>query len=188
MPAMVVLLSTLGEAAIWLMFSKDFAPSGKLLLWILPFDLLRVVSETTGLALFAKKKLVSYLGCYIIWTGCYLGIASQTIPTFGLNGFCYAYAISHSLFVCIQLVVTYATFDYVPSRSTRLIIVKGFLIAGAASLWVGNYPSISSRILALVTCLLIWGFFSIGTPELTSIFNALKTKFFINYSYLFLHK
>jgi len=177
MPAMVIGLSTMGETAIWLMFSKDFAPSGVLLLWILPFDLLRVVSETTGLALFAKKKLFSYLGAYIFWTVCYLGIASQTIPSYGLIGVCYAYAISHSLYVCIQLILAYLNFGYIPSRQTQWVIARGFLIAAIASLWVGHFPSIPSRISALIACLAIWGYLSKGSPELKSIIAALKRKF-----------
>ena len=143
MPAIVIILSTMGETAIWLMFSKSFVASGVLLLWILPFDLLRVVTETTGLALFAKKKLFSYLGSYIFWTVCYLGIASQAIPAYGLLGVCYAYAISHSIYVCLQLLLAYVNFGYVPSRQTRWVIARGFLIAVIASLWVGYFPSIS---------------------------------------------
>ena len=177
MPAMVIILSTMGETAIWLMFSKSFAASGVLLLWILPFDLLRVVSETTGLALFAKKKLFSYLGSYIFWTVCYLGIASQAIPAYGLLGVCYAYAISHSIYVCLQLLLAYVNFGYVPSRQTRWVIARGFLIAVIASLWVGYFPSIPSRIAALLFCLASWGFLSKGSPELKLIAAALKKKF-----------
>jgi len=165
----VITLGTIGETAITVMFSRDFGSAGELLAWLLPADLLRIVAETVGLGLYARKQLYAYLVIFIARTGLYLALARFLMPEYGLLGICYAYVITHIFYVLVCLASAWKLISYKPSTSTYHVIVKAIAISCVACGAASMLPLQFGRWLVLVVGILAWCVLFWKTEEMRTI-------------------
>ena len=131
-PAVVVLMAG-GDVMMYVLFSAEFVPAAALLLLMLPADLFRITAETAGLALIAKKRLVTSTGFYLIWACIYGGLAFYLMPQFGLAGVAMAYFISQLLNAIFLMGATRAVLGYRMSADCAAALVRGVLLVGYAA-------------------------------------------------------
>ncbi|APZ95931.1 hypothetical protein [Fuerstiella marisgermanici] len=176
-PPVVILLVTTGELAISAMFSRDFSQSGELLVWLLPADLLRIISETIGLSMLANNRLKAYLFPYLCRAATYLLLSQFTLIEHGLSGICYAYAGSHTLYVLLQLGFARRLFGYWPSSRASRIIIRGILCSLVAAFLTTQFPTIIARLATLFCVLGFWTLQSMREPEAIQLLQFIRRKF-----------
>lgn len=131
-PAVVVLMAG-GDVMMYALFSAEFVPAAALLLLMLPADLFRITSETVGLALIAKKRLVTSTSFYLIWASTYSGLALYLMPDFGLVGVATAYFLSQLLNAIFLLCATRAVLGYRMSSDCAWALIRGVSLVCYAS-------------------------------------------------------
>jgi len=176
-PPIVIVLVTTGELVISLIFSRDFSQSGELLVWLLPADLLRIISETLGLSMLAHKRLKAYLFSYLCWAATYLLISQLALADYGLSGICYAYAGSHTLYALLQLGLAGTLFGYRPDSGASRIIVRGVLCSIVAAFLTTQFPTIFARLATLFCVLGFWTLQSMREPEAIQLLQFIRRKF-----------
>ena len=176
LPPVVIGLVGFGEFCIETMFSAEFTDSGRLLLWLLPVDLIRVVTETLGLAMTARVHLLANTSTYILWAVLYTTLATLAVPEFGLLGAVWAYGISHAIYCAAQIAIVHHLYGYLPNSGTIRIIGQGFFLSVTASILSGFWPSIPARIGILILCLGLWFALSYREPELKQVSAAVWKK------------
>jgi len=135
-PAVVVLM-TGGDILMQVLFSEEFVPAAMLLLLMLPADLFRITSETTGLALIAKKRLILSTSSYFAWACLYVWLALFLMPKFGILGAAAAYLISQFCNAVLLLCVTRLSLGYKMANDCAVAFLRGIaLVASTAGfLW-----------------------------------------------------
>jgi O-antigen/teichoic acid export membrane protein len=91
LPPVMLILIAFGDILIPLLFSDEFRPAVLVMAGLLLGDLLRVTSETMGLTLLAREKLLPYTGLYLLYTAGFIALAWWLLPRLGLLGVAYAY-------------------------------------------------------------------------------------------------
>ena len=155
-PPLIIGLLAGGELMIILLFSADFVPAAVLLLLILPADLFRITSETVGMAMVAKKKLIISTCAYVFWACLYLGLVAYLLPLHGLMGVALAYLISQICNSLIVLGLTWFSLSYRPNTQTLLTIAKGLALVAMMAILTWQRPGIISASLIGLALLAGW--------------------------------
>ena len=147
-----------------------------LLLIILPGDLCRLVSETVGLAMLAKKKLIISTSVYILWACLYLGFAALLLPEHGLMGVATAYLLSQICNTLMVFFVTWRSIDYRPDVKTLLTLIRGGILVTVMVVLTWNRPDTMSGFLIGMILLLLWGGISWFDPRFRTYVILFGTK------------
>ncbi|HSX59237.1 MAG TPA: oligosaccharide flippase family protein [Tahibacter sp.] len=145
-----------GEWLMHLLFSAAFVPAAALLVLLLPGDLLRIVSETLGLSLLARRRLGAYCGVYFAWAASYLALAALLLPRLQLAGAALAYLLSQALQFVVTLYVVRRAFGYRIGRTAAFALLRGALLVAAAAVAALLSRDLALRVAAGVAIAAAW--------------------------------
>lgn len=145
-----------GHQLMTILFNSDFAGAASLLVWFIPGDLFRVLSETIGLSFLAKRKLKSYAVTYCIWTGLFLIISVELIGKCGLIGVGYAYFISHLINALVTLLLARKNFEFILDKTSISAILVGLACVVTAAVSLGASLQWWFQYLAGALILFVW--------------------------------
>lgn len=172
----IIGLVTLGPAMITLLFSHEFSGAGRLLLFLLPGDLLRITSESIGMSYLAKNRLHLYTGSYFAWAGIYLALAAYLVNDFGSEGVAIAYLCGHIFYAVFHVVVARIIIGYRPDTTTRMTVLCCFLVCLSASAVVAYEGSIHARLTTLIAGGLLWGLITSKDTEVIELLSAIMRR------------
>jgi enterobacterial common antigen flippase len=155
-PPVIAAILLAGEWLLQLLFSAAFAPAAALLLLLLPGDLLRIVAETAGLSLLARRRLWAYAGIYLFWAALYLGLAALLLPRLQLAGAALAYLLSQAAQLALTLFIVGKAFSYRMGRDAVLALLRGAALVCAAVAAALLLPNLPARIAAATLIAAAW--------------------------------
>lgn len=153
------LIAAIMLSAEWLMpllFSAAFKPAAALLLLLLPGDFCRVIAETLGLSLLARRRLRAYCGLYFAWAALYLGLSALLLPRLQLAGVALAYLLSQVLQLVLAATVVGRAFAYRIGRAAAAALLRGALLVAAAVAAALALPSLAARLAAAAAIAAAW--------------------------------
>lgn len=174
-PAVVVLM-TGGDILMFVLFSEEFIPAAILLLLMLPADLFRITAETAGLALIAKKRLITSTSFYLIWAILYATLALYLMPEYGLLGIAAAYLCAQIVNACFLLLATRIALGYRMSADCAFALLRGLLLVGVASIALWH---IENRWIEYAMCsigLVVWFAASMRDPYFFDLTKKVGSK------------
>lgn len=155
-PPLITAIVLSGEWLMHLLFSAAFVPAAALLLLLLPGDLCRIVAETVGLSLLARRRLIAYCGLYFAWATLYLGLTALLLPRLQLAGVALAYLLSQTMQVLLTLAVVHRLFGYRIGRTAVLALLRGALLVGVAVAAALTLHTLPLRVAAAVVIAAAW--------------------------------
>ena len=125
LPLIMAAIMTAAEPIVWLILSSKFLPVAPLLLLFVPAELMRILGETAGMPLLARRHLKPFTLLFAFQTVIFVGGAALMLPYLGLAGAAAAYGAATTL----AAVVTFFTGRfYFPLRlegRTGLCLITG---------------------------------------------------------------
>lgn len=175
-PPIILVLLAGGELMMRTLFSVEFIPAASLLLMILPGDLFRITSETIGMALVVKKRLVLSTGSYILWAIVYMLLASFLLPRYGIVGVAMAYLLSQIFNTVQQIILCWFVVGYWFDRATIGAMVRalGMVITIALVVWSGQADWLNW--LAATSLFAFWVALSWSNPDFRSFWLKVLSK------------
>jgi len=155
-PPLMAAIVLSAEWLIPLLFSAAFAPAAALLLLLLPGDLCRVVAETLGLSLLARRRLRAYCGLYFAWAALYLGLTALLLPRLQLTGVALAYLLSQAVQLVLTAIVVGRAFAYRIGRAAAVALLRGALLVAVAVAAALTLPQLPARIAAAAAIAAAW--------------------------------
>lgn len=151
------------------LFSPEFLPATIVMAGLLFGDLIRVTSETMGLTLLARKRLVSYTGAYLIYAGGFVGLSAWLLPQYGLVGI----AVSYVFMQATNLLLTLSACRFSLGVGMTRTALRPFLLAlcaiaplvAAEFLGLGTGPKLAIGAVSG----LIWLGANWRTPQMTQL-------------------
>lgn len=140
-PPIIVGLMAGGELIVRVMFSAEFLPVATILLVLLPGDVLRLVAETIGQAILARKHLVLSAGIMLAWTVFYMILVKVLMARYGLIGVAIAYLVSHAGLMVAFLIAGRSILGYLPRRSSAFFVIRGFALVAVTAFAVYEVES-----------------------------------------------
>jgi antigen flippase len=178
-PVMAAILLS-GEWLMPLLFSHAFVPAATLLLLLLPGDFCRVIAETMGLSLLARRHLSAYCGLYFAWAATYLLLAALLLPRLQLAGVALAYLLSQALQLALTSLVVGRRFTYRIGRHAMFALLRGALliaVAVATALWLHDLPARLAAAVAIAAGWLLLSWRDLAFRELASgLFRRLRER------------
>lgn len=155
-PPVIAAIVLSGEWLMHLLFSAAFVPAAALLLLLLPGDFCRIVAETVGLSLLARRRLAAYCGLYFAWAALYLGLTALLLPRLQLAGVALAYLLSQALQLVLTLAVVGRTFAYRIGRPAAFALLRGALLVGVAVVAALSFRDLAARAAAAAAIAALW--------------------------------
>lgn len=149
-------LMTLSPFVITLLFSRNFTDAGRLLLFLLPADLLRITSESIGMAYLARQQLKFYAASYFVWIAAYTSFAAWLVDDCGIEGVAIAYLCGQVLYAIFHVTAARLLLNYEPDHQARAIVTQCFLICLAVAAISATYESLTIRLTTLIAGCLAW--------------------------------
>lgn len=172
----IIGLVTLGPIMITLLFSREFSGAGRLLLFLLPGDLLRITSESIGMSYLAKKHLTVYTASYFVWVTLYLGLAAWLVTDCSSEGVAIAYLCGHIIYAIFHVVAARILVGFQPDSATRTTVLCCFLLCLSTSTVVAFDGSLLTRAATLIVGGLLWGAVAAKDSEVIGLLAAMKRR------------
>lgn len=147
-----------GEPIVWLILSSKFLAVAPLLLAFVPAELLRIMAETIGMSLLARKKIRLFTLNYVITAVTFVGAAFLLLPSVGLAGAALAYGLANVVYVGLAwfLVRTELSFR-LEAATIRALIAASSLLAAVGAICLATPFGLTRIGLALGFCgLWLW--------------------------------
>ncbi|WP_325128608.1 oligosaccharide flippase family protein [Arenimonas sp.] len=164
-PPIIVGLMAGGDLIVRILFSAEFLPVATILLVLLPGDVLRLVAETIGQAILARKHFVLSAGIMLAWTVCYMVLVKILMARYGLIGIALAYLVSHAGLMVAFLVAGRIVLGYLPRISSTLFAIRGFALVGVTAFAVYGVDYWPIKIAIGVVALAGWAVVSSFDPQ-----------------------
>jgi len=169
-------LMTLGAFVITLLFSRNFTDAGRLLLFLLPADLLRITSESIGMAYLARQQLKFYAASYFVWIAAYMSFAAYLVDDCGIEGVAIAYLCGQILYVFFHVIAARLLLGYEPDHRTRAIVTQCFLVCLVVAAVSATYESLAVRLATLIVGCLAWWLVVHDEPDVQDGLNAIRRR------------
>lgn len=165
-----------GEPIAWLILSAKFVPIAPLLLLFVPAELMRILAETTAMALLAKRHLKPFTWLSAFFYGGFVIAAAIALPVFGLIGAVSAYG----LFATLTAVLTFAAcrsyFPLTLERRTFSALAGAIGLLGLAMAAGFIFPFGLARMTVVITASAIWLAWTLRDDEAREMMAKLKRR------------
>jgi O-antigen/teichoic acid export membrane protein len=131
LPPVMALLMAAGELIVRLILSAKFLPVAPLLLLFVPAELMRVLAETVGMPLVARRRLWAVTLLSILQTLVFIAGAALALSPFGLIGAATAYGIATTSAGMAILATCYVRFRLTLDGATWIALARGILLLAA---------------------------------------------------------
>lgn len=176
LPLIMAAIMTAAEPIVWLILSSKFLPVAPLLLLFVPAELMRILGETAGMPLLARRHLKPFTLLFAFQTVIFVGGAALMLPYLGLAGAAAAYGAATTL----AAVVTFFTGRfYFPLRlegRTGLCLIRAVALLGAAMAAGFIFPFGMTRLLASAAAAVVWLAWTLQDDGAKEILSKLKPR------------
>src|SRR5207237_6294617 len=139
-----------------LILSAKFLPVAPLLLLFVPAELLRILAETIGMPLLARRRLKSFTFLYAFQTAIFVGGAALALPYFGLAGAAAAYGTATTLWALATFVTCRFHFPLKLEARTALGLLRAAGLLGVAMAVGFMLPFGVVRLLIVAAACFVW--------------------------------
>lgn len=164
-PPIIVGLMAGGDLIVRAMFSAEFLPVATILLVLLPGDVLRLVAETIGQAILARKHLVLSAALMLAWTVCYMILVKVLMARYGLIGVAMAYLVSHAGLMVAFLIAGKSVLGYLPRTSSAFFVLRGFVLVAVTAFAVYEVEYWPIKIAIGAVAIVCWAAISSLDPQ-----------------------
>lgn len=164
-PLIIVGLMAGGDLIVRALFSSEFLPVAVLLLVLLPGDVLRLVTETIGQAILARRHLKLSATLMLAWALCYMVLVKILMARYGLMGVAIAYLVSHAALMVAFLIAGKVTLGFLPSASSTLFVARGVVLVTATAISVSEVEGWLTKILIGAVAISCWAVVSAFDPR-----------------------
>src|SRR5437868_6144158 len=140
LPLIMAAIMAAGEPIVWLILSAKFLPVAPLLLLFVPAELMRVLGETIGMPLVARRRLTAVTLLFALQTGIFVAGAALALPYFGLMGAAAAYGIATTSAAIAILATCRFRFDLRLEPRTQLAIVRALALMATIMIVGWSFP------------------------------------------------
>ena len=156
LPPVMAAIMACGEPIVWLILSAKFLPVASLLLIFVPAELMRILAETVGLPLLARRRLRPFTALFAFQTAIFVGGAAIALPRFGLIGAAAAYGVATSAAAVVTFAVSRAYFPLKLEHETAISLLRG--VALLVTVMVAGFliPFGIERLALAATVALAW--------------------------------
>src|SRR5438270_1167693 len=155
LPLIMAAIMSAGEPIVWLILSSKFLPVAPLLLLFVPAELMRILGETAGMPLLARRRLRPFTLLFAFQTTIFVGAAALALPNFGLAGAAGAYGLATTLGAIATFVTCRFRVSLQLETRTGLCLVRAVVLLGTAMVVGFTLPFGVAR--ALVTAAACFG-------------------------------
>ena len=156
LPPIMAAIMAAGEPIVWLILSSKFLAVAPLLLLFVPAELMRILAETVGMPLLARRRLKPFTVLYAFQTAVFVGGAALALPRFGLIGAAAAYGAATTLAALATFVTCRAHIPLKFEGRTAVALVRGMLLLGAVMIAGSMMRFGWARLLAAAAATFIW--------------------------------
>jgi O-antigen/teichoic acid export membrane protein len=114
-----------GEPIVWLILSAKFLAVAPLLLLFVPAELMRILAETMGMPLLARRRLKPFTALFAFQSVIFVGAAAFALPYLGLIGGAAAYLLSTTVTAIATFITSRAHFPMKLERRTNVALICG---------------------------------------------------------------
>jgi O-antigen/teichoic acid export membrane protein len=163
LPPVMAAIMALGEPIVWLILSSKFLAVAPLLLIFVPAELMRILAETVGMPLLARRRLKPFTALFAFQTAIFVIGAAVALPRFGLIGAAAAYGAATTASSVVTFVTCRAHFPLKFEGETAMSLLRGLALLAAAMVAGFLIPFGIERITMVAAVALVWTFWTLRT-------------------------
>lgn len=164
LPLVMAAIMAAGEPIVWLILSPRFLPVAPLLLLFVPAELMRILAETAGMPLLARRRLKSFTMLFAFQTAIFVAGAAFALPVMGLVGAAAAYGVATTLAAMATMVTCRLHFPLTLETRTALCLARAALLLGAAMAAGFLLPFGVERLLVVAAASGLWLAWTLQDP------------------------
>jgi len=156
LPPIMAAIMAASEPIVWIILSSKFLAVAPLLLIFVPAELMRILAETVGMPLLARRKLRPFTALFAFQTAIFVGGAAILLPRFGLIGAAAAYGAATTITSFATYVTCRSHFPLKFEGRTAVALVRALLLLGAVMI-AGTLRSFDwDRLLVAAAAIAVW--------------------------------
>lgn len=156
LPPIMAAIMAAGEPIVSLILSSKFLAVAPLLLLFVPAELMRILAETVGMPLLARRRLKPFTALFAFQTVVFVGGSAFALPRLGLTGAAIAYGCATSAAAIATYVTCRAHFPLKVEGRTAVALVRGLLLLGTVMVAGALMAFGWSRLLVTAAACAIW--------------------------------
>jgi antigen flippase len=178
LPLIMAAIMAAGEPIVWLILSAKFLPVAPLLLLFVPAELMRILSETAGMPLLARRRLGPFTALFAFQTTIFVGGAALALPHFGLAGAAGAYGLATTLSAAVTFVTCrfHTRLKFEPR--TALSLARAIALLGVAMGAGFSFPFGVMRLIIIGVAGLAWLSWTLTDDGAVETLSRLKPRLF----------
>ena len=178
LPLIMAAIMAAGEPIVWLILSSKFLPVAPLLLLFVPAELMRILGETAGMPLLARRRLRPFTALFAFQTAIFVGGAALALPYFGLAGAAGAYGLATTLSAAVTFVTCrfHTRLKFEPR--TALSLARAIALLGVAMGAGFSFPFGVTRLVIIGVAGLVWLAWTLTDDGAVETLSRLKPRLF----------
>jgi antigen flippase len=178
LPLIMAAIMAAGEPIVWLILSAKFLPVAPLLLLFVPAELMRILGETAGMPLLARRRLKPFTLLFAFQTALYVGGAALALPCFGLAGAAGAYGLATTVAAAVTFVTCRFHTRLKFEARTALSLGRAIALLGVAMGAGFTFPFGITRLLIIGAAGLVWFVWTLQDEGAREMLLGLKLRLF----------
>jgi len=163
LPPVMAAIMALGEPIVWLILSSKFLAVAPLLLIFVPAELMRILAETVGMPLLARRRLKPFTALFAFQTAIFVIGAAVALPRFGLIGAAAAYGAATTAASVVTFFTCRAHFPLRLEGETAVSLLRGLALLATAMVAGFLIPFGIERITIVAAVALVWAIWTLRT-------------------------
>jgi O-antigen/teichoic acid export membrane protein len=176
LPLIMAAIMAAGEPIVWLILSAKFLPVAALLLIFVPAELMRILGETVGMPLLARRRLKAFTLLFAFQTAVFVGGAALALPYFGIAGAAAAYGAATTAGAALTFMTARLHFALKCEPTTMVCLVRAVVLLGAAIGAGFLLPFGVARVLIIAAASLLWLAWTLQDDGAREMLSRLKLR------------
>jgi O-antigen/teichoic acid export membrane protein len=176
LPPIMVAIMAAGEPIVWLILSSSFLPVAPLLLIFVPAELMRILGETAGMPLLARRRLKPFTLLFAMQSAVFVATAAIVLPSLGLTGAALAYGLSMTLTALAAFAACHFYFHMKFERRTALGLLRAAGLLGATMAAGFTLPFGPARLLVTAAASALWLVWTLRDEAAREALRKLRTR------------
>jgi len=178
LPLIMAAIMAAGEPIVWLILSSKFLPVAPLLLLFVPAELMRILGETAGMPLLARRRLRPFTLLFAFQTAIFVVGAAFALPYFGLAGAAAAYGLATTLAAIVTFVTCRFHMRLKLEQRTALSLGRAIALLGVAMGAGFTFPFGAARLLIIGAGGFVWLALTLQDDGAREVLSRLKLRLF----------
>ena len=176
LPLIMAGIMAAGEPIVWLILSRKFLVVAPLLLLFVPAELMRILAETIGLPLLARRRLKPFTLLFAFQTAIFVGGAAVALPYLGLIGAAAAYGAATSAAAIATFITCRFYFPLKLEPRTAISLLRALALLATATITGCLTQFGIQRILVVGVASLVWIVWTLQDEDAKEALSKLKIR------------